>query len=553
MNIDIYREVFKRGSYNFCGARIPVPSRLNIAQFRHLLSGYHDSALVDFLEFGWPINYCRSSQPISTHSNHRSAVQYANVVDADIATDIKDGAIMGPFLVNPLPVPLVTSPLQTVSKSGGTDRRVVVDLSFPFGHSVNDGIPKDQFLGTAVKLRYPSVDAFARMVQLKGQGCLMFKRDLKRAYKQLPLSPNDWPLCAVRWREHIYIYTTQIFGLRSSAMACQRTTNSVTYLFQRDGYSLCNYLDDMGGCDTPTRAPLAFQTLGYLLNSLGLTENTDKAVQPCTVMVFLGILVNSVDFTLTIPADKLARARVLLRHWLSVAACSQRQLQSLLGTLTHLSCCVRPGRTFLNRMLNELRDASVSHPDTPCIILSTDFKKDVRWWHYLMDHFNGVSLMANMFWTDCHFMSDACLHGLGGYYAGQYFHATFPPMFSNLPIHAKEMLAILVCVKLWGSTWGRQRIVCQCDNMACVLLINTSISRDNFMQNCIRELWYFATLYSFEIRAVHIASQDNRLADHLSRWSLSAHHAKQFHRLTADVNITEVKVDTTYFHFVNGW
>ncbi len=82
---------------------------------------------------------------------------------------------MGPFLVNPLPVPLVTSPLQTVSKSVGTDRRVVVNLSFPFGHSVNDGIPKDQCLGTAVKVRYPSVDAFARMVQLKGQGCVTSK------------------------------------------------------------------------------------------------------------------------------------------------------------------------------------------------------------------------------------------------------------------------------------------------------------------------------------------------------------------------------------------
>ena len=41
----------------------------------------------------------------------------------------------------------VLSPLNTVGKRDSEERRVIVDLSWPCGHSVNDGIPSDSYLG----------------------------------------------------------------------------------------------------------------------------------------------------------------------------------------------------------------------------------------------------------------------------------------------------------------------------------------------------------------------------------------------------------------------
>ena len=36
---------------------------------------------------------------------------------------------------------------------------------------------------------------FRRLViKTKGKGCLLFKRDLKRAYRQICVDPKDWPL-----------------------------------------------------------------------------------------------------------------------------------------------------------------------------------------------------------------------------------------------------------------------------------------------------------------------------------------------------------------------
>ena len=83
--------------------------------------------------------------------------------------------------------------LNSVPKQGSDERRFILDLSCPKGASVNDGICKDFYLGEPVNLTYPTVDDIAERIVQFGPGCL-FKRDLKRAYRQLPVDPYDYPL-----------------------------------------------------------------------------------------------------------------------------------------------------------------------------------------------------------------------------------------------------------------------------------------------------------------------------------------------------------------------
>ena len=63
----------------------------------------------------------------------------------------------GPFETNPLSSPIVVSPLNSVPKSVTDDRRVIVDLSWPHGRAVNDGISKNFYLGEEFELHYTSV------------------------------------------------------------------------------------------------------------------------------------------------------------------------------------------------------------------------------------------------------------------------------------------------------------------------------------------------------------------------------------------------------------
>ena len=135
---------------NASGAKIHVSSQLNISVWRHYLTDYVDHVVVDFLQFGWPINYTSSVLPQSTHTNHQSALAYPADVQLYLSTELSFRALAGPFKENPLPDHLITSPLQTVYKRGSTKHRVVMDLSFPHAGSVNNGIPKTHYFGQCI-------------------------------------------------------------------------------------------------------------------------------------------------------------------------------------------------------------------------------------------------------------------------------------------------------------------------------------------------------------------------------------------------------------------
>ena len=69
-----------------------------------------------------------------------------------------------------------------------------MDLSFLKGNSVNDCIDKNEYLGNKVDLHYPNVDKLVEIIKKKGLQCHIFKRDMRRAYRQFPLDPKDYNL-----------------------------------------------------------------------------------------------------------------------------------------------------------------------------------------------------------------------------------------------------------------------------------------------------------------------------------------------------------------------
>ena len=127
-------------------SRQQVPSGLNIAEWRRCLHNYPDKHLCDFLEFGWPVGYMSQSVPQSSPQNHGSASKQPDIVRAYLDKESAFGALCGPFPSNPLDTPLTVSPLQVAIGRSGKPR-VVLDLNFLHGSSVNDGIPRDSYLG----------------------------------------------------------------------------------------------------------------------------------------------------------------------------------------------------------------------------------------------------------------------------------------------------------------------------------------------------------------------------------------------------------------------
>ena len=56
-------------------------------------------------------------------------------------------------------------------------------LLLPPGKAINDGIPKTSYLEFETEFSLPSVRSMVDRLNSLGTGCLMFKRDLKGAFR----------------------------------------------------------------------------------------------------------------------------------------------------------------------------------------------------------------------------------------------------------------------------------------------------------------------------------------------------------------------------------
>ena len=138
---------------NFEGLQIPVHSSLNVTLFDHLLKDYWDTQLPAFLNYGFPLcihkNYVLKADKI----NHKSATDHPEDILAYLKEELEDKTILGPFKDPPIGIHI--SPFMTREKPGAKNRRVIVDLSWPSGTSVNAGVDSDTYAGAEFILTFP--------------------------------------------------------------------------------------------------------------------------------------------------------------------------------------------------------------------------------------------------------------------------------------------------------------------------------------------------------------------------------------------------------------
>lgn len=138
--------------------------------------------------------------------------------------------------------------MMTRSKKDSDSRRIIVELSFPTGMSVNDGIDPTNHLGKDITYTLPTIMDLVTRIQEQGRACYLWKADLTRAYRQLRSDPADVPLLGIKIDSRIYLDRCPPFGCRSSASICQRVANSLVYIMANQGHYMMAYLNDFGGC-----------------------------------------------------------------------------------------------------------------------------------------------------------------------------------------------------------------------------------------------------------------------------------------------------------------
>ena len=200
---------------------------------------------------------------------------------------------------------------------------MIVDLSHPPHGSVNDGICRN-----LCSLRYASVDDAVRIIQHLDKVTELVKLDIKAAYCIVPVHPADCHLLDIRWKGKTYVDRALPFGLRSAPKIFSAVADVVAWVFMKMGIpDHLHYLDDFLLLVVPgsQRGAHALDIALRLFHLLGVPVAAHKTEGPSTVLAFLGILVDTGNFELCLPADKLACLQEMLQSWSG----TRKELESL--------------------------------------------------------------------------------------------------------------------------------------------------------------------------------------------------------------------------------
>ena len=123
------------------------------------------------------------------------------------------------------------------------------------------------------------------------------------------------------------------------------------------------------------KCPRAVEKLRSKCTELGIPLATHKYKGPSTEITFLGKVIDTSAGKLSLPVEKLNHLCNLLKDWGDRKSCTCKDLEALIGYLNHACKVIRPGRSFLRRMINLLHRAhNKYHP----IRLNRDFQSDLQ-------------------------------------------------------------------------------------------------------------------------------------------------------------------------------
>ena len=511
VDIQNHLQVKQKGYPNRWGAKIPVASQWNLDLLESMLREYEDKEVVEWIRYGWPIGRLpQLPDPKCSFSNHKGGTEYPEALRKYRDKELRKGAIMGPYNQLPFKDRVGISPLSTRPKKNTAERRVILDLSFPPGEAVNDGIDKDHYLGFDSKISFPKIDQFAIRIFQLGQGAMMFKVDLSRYFRQIPIDPGDYSLIDYVIDGQLFFDKVLPMGLRSAPYIAQRISDAITCIHRQMQLYLLNYVNDS---EVKEHIWRGFNLLTQLLKDLGVEAAQEKVIPPTTRLEFLGVIFDAQQMTMEVTPDRLKEIKLELQTWLTRTKASRREVESLIDKLQFISKCVKVGRVFLARLIDWIRGMDRVHKYT----IPQEARKDIAWWGRFVSEFNGTAILwlVNSPRTDEVIATDACKKGYAGRYKEQYYRARFPQHTQNLNIAIQEMLAVMVALKVWVSHLQGKYFWIHVDNEALATVINTGASREPYLQDLLREIALPAARNQFVVKARHISGVSNRIPDWL--------------------------------------
>ena len=246
-------------------------------------------------------------------------------------------------------------------------------------------------------------------------------------------------------------------------------------------------------------------------------------------MVFLSLLINTINQIVCIPVDKIMKARSILEDVLSRQSkkITKKELQKICGFLNFIGCCIVPGRAFTRRLYAYgITKDGIVLKDHHHIRINREMHLNLEMWEQFINH---PSIFCRPFLhydetvtsEELFFYTDASgKYGMGGVCEVNWMIMKWDPIFikeNNPSIQYLEMYALLAAVLAWTHRYKNKNLTIFCDNQnVCRAVRDSSTSCKNCMI-LIRILVLHCVTLNINLTAKYVKSAKNDLVDTLSR------------------------------------
>lgn len=248
-------------------------------------------------------------------------------------------------------------------------------MSYPPDNNVNSRVVKNNYYGQLIEHSLPKIDDVIRFAEQKGFDVALATIDIKRAYRNFPGCPLDYPLNVIKFQGQYYLELAMPFGARTSSAYMQKIANMISRALAVKGIPTQIYLDDVilffqPNDDPPARMAEAIA----FMKALGLPLAEEKIQHPAKRVKYLGIWLALGERVITMPPEKIQKFFAFVKWIIQQESVSKKIVQSLIGRIIHFTACVPAARTFINRILAAIRDAH----EKPHVLVMSGMLADLK-------------------------------------------------------------------------------------------------------------------------------------------------------------------------------
>ena len=403
-------------------------------------------------------------------------------------------------------------------------------MSYPreTGQSVNQNTPKED-----CTVKYPDFYDAIQLCIKAGKLCKILRSDMKAAFRNLEISKRHWKFLIMKARSpidnKIYYFVDKCLPFEAS-ISCshfQRFSNAVAFILEkRTGQTTINYLDDyLFAALLKLMCDRQVQQFIDLCGEINFPINLDKRFWGTTLLVFLGMLINTVDQTVSVPMDKLIKGLNLIASVLETGKrkITLAQLQKICGFLNFLGRCIIPRRVFTRRLYAYTSGNLKPHYH---IRINGEMWLDLEMWRTFLQHPNAfyrpfLDFTTSLEADSIYFYTDASGKiGMGAINDGEWMMQMWDPRFIlkyKPNIQCLELYALVATVLQWIHKYSNCRVILFCDNKNVQSAVNDSSTSCSQCMKLIRILVLHCLKVNIKVKVKYIKSKDNALADALSR------------------------------------